>query len=89
MRRDPRAYLWDVRQAADAVLDIVARIDLKTYTETEIIHSAVERKFQCRARSPSLRTLEFRGCSTCADNWVNGCISGRLTDGRSRQAGPP
>ena len=46
MQHDSRAYLWDVRQAADAILDIVAGIDLKTYSETEVIHSAVERKFQ-------------------------------------------
>lgn len=46
MQHDSRAYLWDVRQAADAILDIVAGIDLKTYAETEVTHSAVERKFQ-------------------------------------------
>ena len=46
MQHDSRAYLWGVRQAADAILDIVAGIDLKTYAETEVIHSAVERKFQ-------------------------------------------
>lgn len=46
MQHDSRAYLWDVRQAADAVLDFVAGIDLKTYTQAQVIHSAVERKFQ-------------------------------------------
>jgi len=46
MQHDSRAYLWDVRQAADAILDFVAGIDLKTYAEARIIHSAVERKFQ-------------------------------------------
>jgi len=46
MQHDSRAYLWDVRQAADAILDIVAGIDLNTYSETEVTHSAVERKFQ-------------------------------------------
>ena len=46
MQHDSRAYLWDVRQAADAILDFVAGIDLKTYAETRVIHSAVERKFQ-------------------------------------------
>lgn len=46
MQHDSRAYLWDVRQAADAILDFVAGIDLKTYAETQVIHSGVERKFQ-------------------------------------------
>ena len=35
MQHDSRAYLWDVRQAADAILDFVAGIDLKTYAETQ------------------------------------------------------
>ena len=46
MQHDSRAYLWDVRQAADAILDFVAGVDLKAYAETQVIHSAVERKFQ-------------------------------------------
>lgn len=46
MRRDSRAYLWDANQAAGTILDIVVGIDLKNYLESEIIHSAVERKFQ-------------------------------------------
>ena len=46
MQPDSRAYLWDVRQAADVILDVVAGIDLKTYAESEVIHSTVERKFQ-------------------------------------------
>ena len=46
MEHDSRAYLWDVRDAADAILDFVAGIDLKTYADTPVIHSAVERKFE-------------------------------------------
>lgn len=46
MQHDPRAYLWDVRQAADVILKIVAGLDLRSDSETEVIHSAVERKFQ-------------------------------------------
>ena len=46
MQHDSRAYLWDARQAADAILEFVAGIDLKTYAEKQVIHSAVERKFQ-------------------------------------------
>lgn len=46
MQHDSRAYLWEVRRAADAILDFVAGINLKTCAETQVIHSAVERKFQ-------------------------------------------
>lgn len=46
MQRDRRAYLWDVRDAADAILDFVAGIDLNIYAETKMMHSAVERKFE-------------------------------------------
>jgi hypothetical protein len=35
MQHDSRAYHWDVRQTAGAILDFVARIDLKTYPETQ------------------------------------------------------
>ncbi len=46
MEHDSRAYLWDVGQAAAAILDFVAGIDLSTYAESQLIHSGVERKFQ-------------------------------------------
>jgi len=46
MRRDARAYLWDIQNAADAILMFVAGLDARTYAETEIVHSAVERKFE-------------------------------------------
>jgi len=35
MQHDSRAYLWDVRQAVDAILNFAAGIDLKTYAETQ------------------------------------------------------
>ena len=31
MPHDRRAYLWEVRDAADAILEFVAGIDLKAY----------------------------------------------------------
>lgn len=46
MQHDRRAYLWDAREAADAILDFVAGIDLKIYSESNLVHSAVERKFE-------------------------------------------
>jgi hypothetical protein len=46
MRRDERAYLWDVLQASDAIQQFVAGMDAQTYAATDVVHSAVERKFE-------------------------------------------
>ena len=45
MRRDPRAWLWDVQQAGEAIAQFVAGLDAQTYADSELVHSAVERKF--------------------------------------------
>ncbi|HTB43591.1 MAG TPA: hypothetical protein VK741_08200 [Acetobacteraceae bacterium] len=46
VQRDARSYLWDVQQAADAIIGFIAGLDVRTYAETEVVHSAVERKFE-------------------------------------------
>ncbi len=46
MQRDPRAFLWDVREAAHDILRFVAGVDASTYADTPLVHSAVERKFE-------------------------------------------
>ncbi len=46
MQRDSRAFLWDVQQAADAILRFVAGLDSRRYAEAELVQSAVERKFE-------------------------------------------
>jgi uncharacterized protein with HEPN domain len=46
MQRDPRAYLWDVREAALAIGSFVAGMNAATYASTPLVHSAVERKFE-------------------------------------------
>jgi uncharacterized protein with HEPN domain len=46
MAHDPRAYLWHILDAADAVLRFVAGMDVRTYSESEVVYSAVERKFE-------------------------------------------
>src|SRR5215208_6745633 len=46
MQRDPRAWLWDVREAAQAIGDFVAGLDSSGYAKSELVHSAVERKFE-------------------------------------------
>lgn len=46
MPRDARAYLWDIQSAAEAIERFVAGVDAETYAQSEVIHSAVERKFE-------------------------------------------
>ena len=46
MERDARSFLWDVREAADAIFAFVDGIDQANYAASPLIHSAVERKFE-------------------------------------------
>jgi uncharacterized protein with HEPN domain len=46
MPHDPRGYLFDVREAADAIAEFIALVDFQGYAASPIIHSAVERKFE-------------------------------------------
>jgi len=45
MQRDSRAFLMDVVEAADAILDAVNGIDLDEYCNSRLIRSSVEREF--------------------------------------------
>ncbi len=44
MRRDPRAYLWDVREAADAIASFVLGRGFDDYSGDLMLRSAVERQ---------------------------------------------
>lgn len=46
MQRDPRTWLWDVREAARAITSFVSGFDAARYAATPLVHSAVERKFE-------------------------------------------
>jgi len=46
MRREPRAYLWDVREAADAILEFTLGLSLDDYLADLKLRSAVERQFE-------------------------------------------
>lgn len=46
MDRDARSYLWDIQKAADAIVTFIAGLDGQTFAESELVHSAVERKFE-------------------------------------------
>lgn len=45
MKRDPRAFLVDIVDAADAILDAVQGISLDDYCNSRLIRSTVEREF--------------------------------------------
>lgn len=44
--RDPRAFLWDAREAAAAVQAFTAGMDASAYASNEMAQAAVERKFE-------------------------------------------
>jgi uncharacterized protein with HEPN domain len=46
MQRDPRAFLWDVRDAASAIQGFVAGMDAAAYEANAMAQAAVERKFE-------------------------------------------
>jgi uncharacterized protein with HEPN domain len=46
MQRDPRAFLWDVQQAAEAITRFTAGLDTEGYRANPLIRSAVERQFE-------------------------------------------
>ena len=46
MQRDPRAWLWDVRDAATAIAQFTEGLDPEAYSCTPLVYSAVERKFE-------------------------------------------
>jgi uncharacterized protein with HEPN domain len=46
MQRDPRAFLWDVREAALAIQSFTAGMDAAAYAANPMAQAAVERKFE-------------------------------------------
>jgi uncharacterized protein with HEPN domain len=46
MQRDPRTWLWDAREASAAIGEFVAGLDVASYSASELVRSAVERKFE-------------------------------------------
>ena len=46
MQRDPRAFLWDVREAALAIQTFTKGMDVSAYENNALVQAAVERKFE-------------------------------------------
>jgi uncharacterized protein with HEPN domain len=45
-QRDPRAFLWDVRESALAIQSFTAGMDAAAYASNPMVQAAVERKFE-------------------------------------------
>jgi uncharacterized protein with HEPN domain len=56
MERDPRAYLWDAKQGADAIIEFVKGRGVDDYLIDRMLRSAVERQFEIIGEA--LRQLE-------------------------------
>ena len=46
MLPDRRGYLWHIRDAAAAIIKFTRGIDEATFISNDLVHSAVERKFE-------------------------------------------
>ena len=46
MQRDPRAFVWDVQAAAQAIVTFTRGMDAAAYSANEMAQAAVERKFE-------------------------------------------
>lgn len=46
MERDPRSFLWDVRESGDAILRFIAGRSLDDYLADDMLSAAVERHFE-------------------------------------------
>lgn len=46
MRRDPRAFLWDVREACLAIQAFTAGLDARSFAGHQMAQASVERKFE-------------------------------------------
>jgi len=56
MQRDARAYLWDIRQCADAITKFTTGMGFAAYAQDELVRAAVERN-----RIPDVRdVIAFR-----------------------------
>ena len=46
MRRDPKAYLWDAREAVVAILKFISGRNLEAFQRDLLLRSAIEREFE-------------------------------------------
>jgi uncharacterized protein with HEPN domain len=46
MRRDPRAFLWDAREAGARIEEFIGGLTFEAYSASALVRSAVERQFE-------------------------------------------
>ena len=46
MQRDPRAFLWGVRESVLAIQGFIAGMDADAYAASDLVQAGVERKFE-------------------------------------------
>jgi len=95
MQRDPRAWLWDVREAALAIDSFVAGLDAEAYARTALVHSAVERKFEIIGEALNQLSKADPGLAARVPHlpqivaFRNQLIHGYAVDGLLRELGQP
>jgi len=82
MDRDSRAFLWDIAKAADSIVAFTVGLDAGTFLENDLVHTAVERKFeivgeaisQLAKRDPALaeRIPDFRRAIAFRNTLIHG-----------------
>ena len=64
MQRDPRAFLWDVRESVMAIQSFTTDMDSAAFASNEMAQSAVERKFEIIGEALNqLSKLDASGCA--------------------------
>ena len=70
MQRDPRAYLWDVRESAIAIQGFIAGMDADAYAASDLVQAGVERKFEVIGEAwPSWMPRWLRAYPSCRRSW--------------------
>jgi uncharacterized protein with HEPN domain len=85
MERDPRAYLWDVQEAAEAIRQFTKGLDTASYAGNKLLRAAVERQFEIMGEAlnqlskidPQLasRVPDFRQIVDFRNVLIHGCGS--------------
>ncbi len=69
MQRDKAAYFWDISEAIRSIEDFVGDFDSVAYAENELLHSAVERKFEIIGEAVSQLAKHFPDTASQLPNY--------------------
>ena len=68
MQHDPRAFLWDVQQAAGAITQFTEGLDTAGYRASPLVRSAVERQFEIIGEALNRLSKEAPGLANRVPN---------------------